>query len=286
MVRGVKNHTATTARPGISQAVRHVLREACALLLLPLAIYLFLSLVTRNPTDPSWSHSGPVVLVHNLGGRVGAYLADGFFEIFGIVAYVFPLLLVWLALRVLRSAPVAVRSAYEPTLKLIGLVSFILAAAALATLAGGPQSSLPVGTGGILGKQIAWLLASGLGETGAVLLLFALCLVGITLATGFSWFRLMDWVGLRTLGFLAWLRLHWRKAPEALEVRAVRLQRSDHRKQNRERKTKLEPVYIEAPVPIIEKSERATREQQIPLFTGVANPGELPPLSLLDKPIP
>ncbi|HEN47066.1 MAG TPA: cell division protein FtsK, partial [Mizugakiibacter sp.] len=187
MVRGVKNHTATTARPGISQAVRHVLREACALLLLPLAIYLFLSLVTRNPADPSWSHSGPVVLVHNLGGRVGAYLADSFFEIFGIVAYVFPLLLVWLAIRVLRSAPVAARSAYEPTLKLIGLVSFVLAAAALATLAGGPQSSL-VGTGGILGKQAAGLLAGGLGETGAVLLLFALCLVGITLATGFSWF--------------------------------------------------------------------------------------------------
>ncbi|HEN47055.1 MAG TPA: cell division protein FtsK, partial [Mizugakiibacter sp.] len=105
-------------------------------------------------------------------------------------------------------------------------------------------------------------------------------------ATGFSWFRLMDWVGLHTLGFLAWLRLHWRKAPEALEVRAVRLQRSDHRKQNRERKTKLEPVRIEAPVPIVEKSERATREKQLPLFTGAAGPGELPPLSLLDEPAP
>ena len=286
MARGVKNPAVTTARPVISQAVRHVLREVSALLLLPLAIYLFLSLVTRNPADPSWSYSGPVVLVHNLGGEVGAYLADGFFSIFGIVAYVFPLLLLWLALRVLRSAPVAARSAYEPTLKLVGLVSFLLAAAALATLAGGSSGSLPVGTGGILGEQIARLLAGGLGEAGAVLLLFALCLVGITLATGFSWFRLMDWVGSRTLVFLAWLRLRLRKTPEALEVRAVRLQRSDTRKQGRERKTKLAPVRIEEPVPIIEKSERATRERQIPLFTGASNPGELPPLSLLDEPAP
>jgi S-DNA-T family DNA segregation ATPase FtsK/SpoIIIE len=50
------------------------------------------------------------------------------------------------------------------------------------------------------------------------------------------------------------------------------------------RKSEREPVRIEPPPPpVVEKSDRAARENQIPLFVGPAVPGQLPPLSLLDE---
>ena len=52
------------------------------------------------------------------------------------------------------------------------------------------------------------------------------------------------------------------------------------------RQAKREPVRIEPVMAPIEKSERARRETQIPLFAGASRPGELPPLSLLDEPRP
>ena len=45
-----------------------------------------------------------------------------------------------------------------------------------------------------------------------------------------------------------------------------------------------EPVRIEAPAPPIERSERAQRERQKPLFVDLPADTELPPLALLDAP--
>jgi S-DNA-T family DNA segregation ATPase FtsK/SpoIIIE len=51
-------------------------------------------------------------------------------------------------------------------------------------------------------------------------------------------------------------------------------------------RAKREPVRIEPPpAPVVEKSERAKREQQIPLF-HVAGGSGMPPLALLDDPKP
>ena len=60
------------------------------------------------------------------------------------------------------------------------------------------------------------------------------------------------------------------------------------RRADTEKRVKREPVRIEPPAAaVVEKSERAKREQQIPLFTGTGGGDSgLPPLSLLDEPKP
>ena len=55
------------------------------------------------------------------------------------------------------------------------------------------------------------------------------------------------------------------------------------RKVDTVKQSKREPIKIEPTFNAVEKSERAEREQQIPLFSGIAN-SDLPPLSLLDEP--
>ena len=96
----------------------------------------------------------------------------------------------------------------------------------------------------------------------------------------------MDWTGQQVLTGFAWARGKLKRAPETLPARAARVERETARKQDSERRAKREPVRIEAaPAPIV-KSERAKRETQIPLFTGAAAEGEVPPLSLLQEPQP
>ena len=56
----------------LSDELKRRLREAGALLLLPLALYLLVCLFSYDAQDPSWSHVGAAAHVHNLGGTVGA----------------------------------------------------------------------------------------------------------------------------------------------------------------------------------------------------------------------
>ena len=274
-------------RIALSDGARRVLREAGALLLFPIALYVLVCLLTHNRDDPSWSHSGPDLGVHNWGGVVGAYLSDALLWFFGLMAYAFPLLLAALALNVLRERARGERSSLEPTLRLIGLVTFIATGAALAALRLGQAQDLAAGYGGILGRLIGAPLEHGFGMPGATLLLFAAFLVGVTLATGLSWFAVMDRTGRLAMRVGDWLRARLKRTPEVLAARSQRIEREETRRIESRRKAEREPVRIEPPpAQVVQKSDRAARENQIPLFVGPALPGQLPPLSLLDDPKP
>jgi S-DNA-T family DNA segregation ATPase FtsK/SpoIIIE len=270
---------------GLSDELKRLLREAGVLLLLPVALYLFVCLASYSSQDPGWSHAGPELPVHNFGGHIGAFIADLLLGFCGGLAYAFPLLLAALAWRVLRGGG-SPRSPLEPTLRLLGFVAFLVAGSALAFLHLGSAPSLPAGPGGILGQQSGELLMRGFGFLGASLLLLAVFLVGITLATGLSWFALMDLTGRVAMRVAAWARARLKRTPELLAAHAARAERTEVRKADSVRQARREPVRIETPAPVIEKSERAARENQIPLFAGAAAEGDLPPLSLLDEPKP
>ena len=274
-------------RIALSDGARRVLREAGALLLFPVALYVLVCLLTHNRDDPSWSHSGPDLGVRNWGGVVGAYLSDALLWFFGLMAYAFPLLLAALALNVLRERARGERSSLEPTLRLIGLVTFIATGAALAALRLGQAQDLAAGYGGILGRLIGAPLEHGFGMPGATLLLFAAFLVGVTLSTGLSWFAVMDRTGRLSMRVGDWLRARLKRTPEVLAARSQRIEREEARRIESRRKAEREPVRIEPPpAQVLQKSDRAARENQIPLFVGPALPGQLPPLSLLDDPKP
>jgi S-DNA-T family DNA segregation ATPase FtsK/SpoIIIE len=93
----------------------------------------------------------------------------------------------------------------------------------------------------------------------------------------------MDGIGRGVLNAFDWLGTSARRAGDLRAARAARSEREVVRKVETVKQSKREPLKIEPTVPAIEKSERAEREQQIPLFSGIAN-SDLPPLSLLDQP--
>jgi S-DNA-T family DNA segregation ATPase FtsK/SpoIIIE len=145
-------------------------------------------------------------------------------------------------------------------------------------------SALPAGEGGILGQLVGASLVHSFGPLGAGLFLLALLLVAVTLATGLSWFRLMDAIGRGLLSAGSGLAGRLRRAGDWSAARGVRAEREVVRRKESARQARREPVRIEPVVAPIERSERAQRETQIPLFAGASHEGELPPLSLLDEP--
>ncbi len=278
---------AAKTAPRLDEHWHKRLREAGFLLLLPLAIYLFACLFSYDATDPGWSHAGdPARGIHNFGGAFGAWIADLTFYLVGIVAYALPILLLVVGTVVLRGTMIEERSPLEPTLRLVGFVAFFFAAPGLAFLHGNGPTMLPAGEGGLLGHLVGDALMHSFGPLGAGLFLLALVLVAITLATGLSWFRLMDGIGRFLLGAGAGVAGKLRRADDWNAARGARAEREVVRKIETVRQAKREPIKIEPTIAPIEKSDRARRETQIPLFAGAAHEGELPPLSLLDEPRP
>ncbi|SFN25088.1 DNA translocase FtsK [Dokdonella immobilis] len=269
----------------LNDKLQRRLREVGFLLLLPLAIYLFACLWTYSPADWGWSHVGNEgSAVNNFGGKIGAYIADLLFYFCGAMAYAFPALLLLVGAVVLRGAEEIERSPLEPALRLIGGLAFFVAGSGLAQMHFNGPSQLPAQAGGVLGALIGGSLTRGFGFLGATLFLLALFLIAVTLATGLSWFKVMDGIGRGLLTLVGWIRDRSRRAEDWSAARQARVEREVVRKVDTARQSKREPLKIEPTLAPIEKSERARRENQIPLFVGSPSDGEVPPLALLDEP--
>jgi len=264
-------------------------RELALVAIAPLLLYLLASLASYSTDDPGWSRTGSVAgALHNIGGLVGAYMADLAFWFFGFVAYSVPFVLggiAWIALFGLDSDGDG-RVDFGPALRLIGIVGFLVSASGLLHLLGGASPNLPAESGGILGQLTGRSMHSIFGGVGGNLFLFTVFMLSVTLATGMSWFALMDWIGARVLNGIARFSEKKQEAAEWQRTRTLREEREEVRKVDTEKRARREPVRIEPPAKtVIEKSERAQREQQIPLF-NVGGDNALPPLSLLDDPKP
>ena len=155
----------------------------------------------------------------------------------------------------------------------------------------GGGNDFSAGSGGILGELVGRSLQRGFGPFGCNLFLLGLLLISVTLATGLSWLAVMDRIGAWVLALPGLLDRGARQgAKQASEwqrgARAARGARRGAQGRQRDARQAREPVKIEPPAaPAVEKSERAKREQQIPLF-HVGDGTGIPPLALLDDPKP
>ena len=269
------------------------MRDIALILIAPLLLYLLVSLVTYSPQDPSWSHAGSVTApLHNLGGPVGAKLADVLLWLCGYVAFLLPVMLGLIAWIALFGMDVDGDGDADlgPALRLVGIVGFLVSATGLLQLRLGIAPDFSAGSGGILGQLVGNSLYRGFGSVGGNLFLLALLLVSVTLATGLSWLAVMDRIGQWVLMLGPVVRTFFRRgsqqASQWQQARASREEREEVRKVDTELRAKRAPVRIEPPAaPAVEKSDRARREQQIPLF-HVGDGSGIPPLALLDDPKP
>lgn len=146
--------------------------EVAAICCLFLAAFIGCCLISYHSADSSFNtaYSSPVGRVNNWGGLVGAYLADALFQLMGLTAFLVPLILLALSLKLLffKSAPVR----YSTVLSLILLV---VSLSALLSLAVSDSSfhlasfRYELNAGGLAGKQLANLSRAYLNTPGSIL---------------------------------------------------------------------------------------------------------------------
>jgi S-DNA-T family DNA segregation ATPase FtsK/SpoIIIE len=271
----------------LTHQVTRGLREAALLILGALGAYLLVSLLSYDPADPGWSHSGAVVEIHNAGGVVGAWLADILLYLFGYLAYLLPVMVAYSGWLVYRGrTPSGGIDLHILAIRWSGFLLTVGAGCGLATLESGQTSGiLPAGAGGVLGNVIAQGLVELFSPIGATLFLLALFLAGVTLFTGLSWLSVMDFTGKYTLRLADSIYALVGQLPEYIEGRRALKRREEAVKTSQQKAIMRKPPRIEPVVREVERSERKERERQVPLFDPPPNT-ELPPLSLLDEPRP
>lgn len=175
------------------------LREIALLGFIASALFFLISLITFSNEDAGWTHSGSVQTVSNACGVFGAWIADFMLSCFGLVAYLFPVIIFWQGYLIYTQG----RQGREKTvivLQWIGSIATIISGSALSNLyllrIG---IELPSNTGGILGQETGNALLVVFGNSGATLFLLVILLAGVTLVTGLSWVALIDVIGKYTV---------------------------------------------------------------------------------------
>ena len=253
------------------------------LLLLAFTAYLLLSLVSFSPEDPGWSYTGTREQVLNDGGPIGAWIADVFLNLFGLLAYLFPFMVGWIGWLFFRDRePADHPGVHLIALRWIGFFIILGAGCALTALhVPGETMQLPGGGGGILGAFLQEQLVSVFSFAGSSLLLLALLLSGFTLFTGISWLTVVDGIGGLTLRIYRWLVDAWDRLSDAWKAREARKRRSALVNIEQKKIEKRKPPKIEPVIQTVTKSERVEKERQVPMFEAAIE-GDLPPLALLD----
>lgn len=278
---------------GLTIHISRGLREAALFVLLAIALFVFVALVTYHVDDPGWSHTGPRDVIHNMAGVVGAWFSDVFFSIFGYLSFLFPVMIAYSGWLVLRERTDEGDIDFHILgIRWTGFFMTLATGCALASLHFMiPEGILPLDAGGILGRWIGDGLAGVLGLLGSTLLIFAIFLAGVTLFSGLSWLGVMDLTGSLVLDAYEWI---YSKIKHKIEYRKE-LKEGEEAKQKREevvkasvkkeeqRKKDGKAPRIEPVIKKVEMSERHQKEKQIALFDDVPTDSELPPLRLLDE---
>ncbi|AHM74745.1 DNA translocase FtsK [Yersinia hibernica] len=180
------------------------LLEAVLIVVTILAAFLMAALLSFNPSDPSWSQTSWHEPIHNLGGSVGAWMADTLFFTFGVLAYAIPAIMVMLCWAAFRQRDTSEHIDYFAlSLRLIGTLALILTSCGLAAL--NIDDLYYFASGGVIGSLFSNAMLPWFNGVGATLTLLCIWAVGLTLFTGWSWLVIAEKIGGVVLGSLAFI---------------------------------------------------------------------------------
>ena len=141
--------------------------------------------------------------------------------------------------------------------------------------------SLPLAPGGAMGDLLGRGLARAIGFNGATLALLALFAVGCTLLFGVSWLKVAERIGTALERGVHWLRRRAEERQDRIIGEQAAAFREAIVEQQRDETPEREPIIVVPPVVEVQKSQRAAKERQRPLFQELPD-SPLPPLALLD----
>jgi S-DNA-T family DNA segregation ATPase FtsK/SpoIIIE len=165
------------------------LSEIVGVVLFACALVSLIALASYTPSDPVWFfNTGSDLPPANLAGRVGAFVAELGFQVFGYSSYLVPAVLAVVGWHYFwcRAFDAPYTKAFGGTLLLVCSSSFM--ALAFGSL-GTDLNGRPFRAGGYIGEFLASELSEYLNRTGSIILVLTLLFLAVILSTQFSFGR-------------------------------------------------------------------------------------------------
>jgi len=271
------------------------LNEFIGILLLTVAVLIGLSLISFNPTDPSFNISrNPHFNAKptNFVGVTGAYMADGILQVLGFSSFLLPVFTGIYAFYWLASWPV--QNLWTRLSGMVLMIMTLCASLAMSDLVPRIRGHIPAG--GALGKVLADALVNALNPAGAAIVLIAGFLAALFLSTTFSFSWAIGVLKPRFEFISRWSNSwnDWRVEREREQVRRKTEERKAPKKQvivtpRETAKPLAERIETPAPRPPVKPVTAGPAAKPQPVAVPTARPAEttahFPPTSLLNPPV-
>lgn len=188
----------------IDSFISKKIREGFFILLIASALFLLISLISYDISDPGWSRVVMEPGVQNYAGYFGAWCADVLLYFFGVMAYLFPILVACSGILLFKPIDNSADNFKALwAMRTTGFVLIVFSGCGLLNMLITQQlpSMIPGPSGGILGSIITSALIPKFSTTGTSILLISFFLIGITIGTGISWGLVFESIGLISVSF-------------------------------------------------------------------------------------
>ncbi|MGD9019806.1 MAG: DNA translocase FtsK 4TM domain-containing protein [Desulfuromonadales bacterium] len=253
----------------------HIKKEIAGLIWMAAGIFLLLTLISFNNNDPSFNNNLNPASIHNFCGKVGAYVADLFYQVIGLPALIIPFACLLFAWRLLKFRDLHPRAykALAFIVMLISIAGLISLKVEKVALFGQTLNQ----AGGFIGFFLASTLKGWFNLTGAAIFLVVSFSVSAMLVARFSMVLFLE-------GLLARLAGSMEKRREARQARRALKEKDKPSKPKAPVIRDPDPVSAK-PVKVMEKKkdkQKALANQETFDFLEPSGTYHPPSLNLLD----
>ena len=230
--------------------------------LVAFGVFITLALFSFNPMDPSFNSSGHSLRVLNYCGYVGSFLADGFFQLFGLSAWLFAAGLLRMGFLSFQGEPL--------TLKDLRLVWGSLLVLTLSSLVATyfPETKLYDGQiylGGIVGLGLSQVLFKAFNHVGVQVILWGFTAILVVFYSEKTVSELAEFP-LSILNRLKKVKWTLPKPPSLPKVKLPQLKKAQSKTlestpEAKPKKTELPPQFIPLKAELVESQEDEETDQ-------------------------
>lgn len=237
-----------TEKPRKTFLREHIKKEISGLIWMAAGLFLLLSLVSFNNSDPSFNNNLDPAQISNFCGKVGAYVSDLFYQVIGLPAMMIPFACLLFAWRLLKF-----RDLHPRTYKIIAFIVMLISIAGLLSLK--IEKVALFGqtlnqAGGFIGFFLASTLKNWFNLTGATIFLIVFLSVSTMLVARFSMVLFLE-------GIFARLGDNMEKRREARKARRD-LKEADKPKRD---KAPVIRAPQPTPAPVIKESKKNSKKK-------------------------
>lgn len=148
--------------------------EITGILLILLAVFLLISLVSYNSADPSWATASTKHKIHNYAGKAGASISEALLQLLGFTSFIIPLALLYLGIKNIFAEAHPRFILKSGAICILGLISSTLLYIFFQKIT---WHGAEIQAGGFLGHLLSSFLIQYFNHTGSILILIGLLIL-------------------------------------------------------------------------------------------------------------